>query len=96
MPPSLRGKINDGVGGYGVNGSGRAYESHKVVQHLRLVSISILCYVAIFGHGRSTVLIRFNPPSDFAKIYDNTFLGLAAFTALLIGKTLISSMVQVT
>ena len=55
MPPSVRGKINDGVGGYDVARAGRAYAGHKVVQHLLLVSIYSLYAVAIFGRGRSTV-----------------------------------------
>ena len=94
MPPSVSGLLNDGVGGYDVSGAGRAYEGKERVQHLLLVSISSLSAVALFGRGWSTVLIRFDPPSDLAEISDNTFLRLATITTLLIGQTSISSMFQ--
>ena len=55
MLPSLRGKLNDGVGVYDVTGADRYYEGREGVQHLLLVSISILYGVALFGRGRSTV-----------------------------------------
>ena len=55
MPPSVHGKLNDGVGGYDVAGAGRAYEGQEGVQHLLLVSIYRLYTVAIYGRGRSTV-----------------------------------------
>ena len=42
MPPSVSGKLNDGVGGYDVSGAGRDYEGQEGVQHLLLVSISSL------------------------------------------------------
>ena len=55
MPPSVRVIRNDGVGGYGVTGVGRAYKGQERVQHLLLVSIYSLCGVSLFGHGRSTI-----------------------------------------
>ena len=55
MPPSVRGILNYGVGGYDVVGVGRDYEDQEGFQHLLLVSISSLYNVALFGCGRSTV-----------------------------------------
>ena len=55
MPPSVGGKINDGVGGYDVSRAGRCYEEREVFQHLPLVSISSLYNVALFCRGRLTV-----------------------------------------
>ena len=49
MPPSVRGILNDGVGGYDVSGADRASEGQEGVQHLLLVSISSLHAVSIFG-----------------------------------------------
>ena len=54
MPPSVRGKLNDGVGGYGFAVVGRAYEGQEGSQHLLLVIIYILYTVAIFGRGLSS------------------------------------------
>ena len=42
MPPSVRGILDDGVGGYDVAGAGISHEGQKGVQHLLLVSISSL------------------------------------------------------
>ena len=94
MPPSVHGKLNDGVGGYDVAGAGRAYEGQEGVQHPLLVSMYSLYTFSLFGCGSSTVWIQFNPPSDSAEKSENTFLLLAAFTTLLIGQASISSMVQ--
>ena len=55
MPPSLRVKLNDGVGGYDVSGAGRTYEGQEGFQHLLLVSISSLYANTLFGHSRLTV-----------------------------------------
>ena len=55
MPPSVRVKLNDGVGGYDVSGAGRAYECQEGVQNLLLFSIYSLYAVALFGRGRLTV-----------------------------------------
>ena len=96
MPSSVRGKLNDGVGGYDVSRTGIYYEGKEGVQHIILVSIYSLYDVYLFGHVRSTVLIRFNYPSDLVGNSDNTFLQMAAFTTLLIGKTSMSSMIQFT
>ena len=85
MYPSVRGILNDSDGGYGVDGAVRAYEIQEGVQHILLVITSSLYNGALFGCSRSTVRIRFNPPSDLAENYDNIFLQLAEFTTLLIG-----------
>ena len=55
MPPSVRGKINDGVGVYDAARADRAYEGQEGVQNLLLVNIYTLYDVALFGRGRSTV-----------------------------------------
>ena len=55
MPPSVHVKINDDVGGYDVDGLVKAYEGQEGVQHLLLVSIYSLYYVALFDCGRLTV-----------------------------------------
>ena len=55
MPPSVRGKLDDVVGGYDVSREVRVYEGQEGVQHLILVSISSLYDVDLFGCGRSTV-----------------------------------------
>ena len=94
MPPSVCGIFNDVVGLYDVSGSGRYYEVQEGVQHLLIVSIYSLYDVALFGHVHSTALIIFNTPSDLVGNSGNTFLLLDVFTALLIDKTSISSMVQ--
>ena len=49
MPPSVRGILNDGVGGYDVAGAVRSCEGQEGVQHLLLVSISSLHSVSLFG-----------------------------------------------
>ena len=94
IPPSVRGKISDGVGEYDVSGAVRSYEFQEAVQHLLLVSISSLYAVALFCCGRSNVWIWFNPPSDLVESSDNTLLWLAVLTTLLIGQPSISLMVQ--
>ena len=48
MPPSVRGIINDGVGGYDVAGVVRAYEVQEGIQHFLLDIISSLHAVSIF------------------------------------------------
>ena len=53
MPPSVRGILYDGVGGYDAFWAVRAYEGQEGVQHILLVSISSLYGVALFGRGRS-------------------------------------------
>ena len=55
MPPSVRGIINDGVGGYGATGAVRYYEGQEGVQHPLLVNISSLYDVALFGSVQSAV-----------------------------------------
>ena len=55
MPPSVRGILNDGFGGYDVPGEGRADEVQEGLQHLLLVSISSLYAVSLFGCGRPTI-----------------------------------------
>ena len=55
MPPSVRVKLNDGVGGYDVSGVGRDYEYQEGVQHLLLFSISGIYPVGLFGRGWLTV-----------------------------------------
>ena len=94
MPLSVRVILNGGVEGYDVSGAGRAYEGLEGVPNLLLVSIYSLYAVALLGCDRSTFWIQLNSPSDSAENSDNTFLRLAEFTALLIWKTSISSIVQ--
>ena len=55
MPPSLRGILNDGVGVYDVDISGRAYGGQEGVQNILVVSISSLYAVSLIGRFRSTV-----------------------------------------
>ena len=57
MPPSVRGILNDGVGGYDVAGAVRAFEGQEGVQHLLLVSIYSLHSVSFFGGDHYTVSI---------------------------------------
>ena len=57
MPPSVHGKLNDGVGGYDVAISVRDFYGQEGVKHLLLVSISSLYTVTLFGRDRSAVWI---------------------------------------
>ena len=55
MPPSVRGKINVGIGGYDVSVAVKVYEGQEGVQHLLLVIIYSLYNVTHFGCGQLTV-----------------------------------------